>query len=502
MEDPKTPAGPAGATLHEGPRPRKAARAERKLFAGARLRRLRRDLGLSQARMAEELAISPSYLNLIEANQRPLSARLLLQLAETYDISVKSLGDDDEAHAAATLGEVFSDPLFRNAGLSRRDIEEVAAASPLASDAVGMLYRAFREATENTAALAERLADREGDIAPRGFPVEEVRDFIHARRNHFPAVDDAAEDLSQRLELEKEEPAIALRGYLKAQHGIGVRVVPAEVMAMTLRRYDRHSRRIFLSELLDTSARTFQLAYQIALFEAGPLLDAVVEESGLEGEETRRLLRVQLANYFAAALLMPYGRFLKTAEGLRYDLVLLGRRFGTSFEQVAHRLTTLQRAGAKGVPFFLIRVDDAGNISKRFSAGGFHFATYGGACPRWNIHDAFRVPGRILTQVVQMPDGTTYFSVARTVTRPGSPYGTPDQQLVVGLGCEIGYAKRLVYSDGMDLSDIDRIAMPIGMTCRLCERADCGQRAHPPLARRMVVDETTRGLSPFAFRAE
>lgn len=493
--------------MHEDPPSRKArpaprARRARKLYAGPRLRRIRRDLGLSQTRMAEELGISASYLNLIESNQRPISASLLIRIAETYDVPFRSLGEEDEAQAAATLTEVMADPLFRNAGLGRRDIEELAAAAPLAADAMGMLYRAYRAASERTAALAERLADHAVDLSPSGFPVEEVREFIHARRNHFPALDEAAEALEARLELHRDEPGVGLRTYLKEAHGVTVRVVPTDVMQTTVRRYDRHSRRILLSEILDTSARTFQLAYQIGLFEQRPLIEGIVADSGLEREESRRLLHVQLANYFAAALIMPYGPFLKTAEALRYDVVLLGRRFGASFEQVCHRLTTMQRPGARGVPFFLIRVDNAGNISKRFSAGGFHFATFGGACPRWNIHDAFRVPGRILTQIVQMTDGTTYFSVARTVTRPGSPFGTPDQQLAVGLGCEIAHAPRLIYADAYDLAEVDRIAMPIGVTCRLCERTDCGQRAFPPLHRKLVVDETTRGLSPFSFRLD
>ena len=465
---------------------------------------MRRELGLTQARMAEDLSVSASYLNLVERNQRPVSAQLLLRLAEVYDISLRGLGGDDEAEAFATLNEVFSDPLFSDMGLQKQDLQDLADASPAAAEAVNALYRAYREANELTASLAEQLADREdsGQIGPAKFPVEEVRDFIRTRRNHFPELDEAAEALHGQLELGDGEPSIGIRRYLMDAHGVRVRVMPSDVLSATMRRFDRHRRRVLLSELLDQSTRNFQMAYHIALLDHPDLITRIVEGSGLSGEETKRLARVQLANYFAAALLMPYGAFLKSAEKLRYDIVLLGRRFGTSFEQVAHRLTTLQRPGERGVPFFFLRIDNAGNVSKRYSAAGFPFARHGGACPRWNIHDAFRVPGQILTQIVRMPDGATYFSIARTVTRPGSPYGTPDQQLAVGLGCEIQHAKKLVYADGFALDELDRLAMPIGINCRLCERLDCGQRAFAPLRKRLVIDEHTKGLSPFSFSDE
>jgi predicted transcriptional regulator len=263
-----------------------------------------------------------------------------------------------------------------------------------------------------------------------------------------------------------------------------------------LRRYDRHRQTIFLSELLDQPGRSFQLAYQLGYFEQSRTIEDIVESSGLDSDEACRLLRVALANYFAAALLMPYDAFLRTAEQTNYDIRLLGRRFGTSFEQVCHRLTTLQRPGAKGIPFFLIRVDNAGNVSKRFSAAGFHFARFGGTCPRWNVHDAFRVPGQVYTQIVQMEDGTRYFSIARTVSRAGSGIGVPGDQYVVGLGCDIAHARNLIYSQGYDLDD-ERGAMPIGVNCRLCERLDCSQRAFPPLKHRLRVDDHVRGVSPF-----
>jgi predicted transcriptional regulator len=279
---------------------------------------------------------------------------------------------------------------------------------------------------------------------------------------------------------------------------VNVRIAPVEVMENTLRRYDRHRQTIFLSELLDQPGRSFQLAYQLAYFEQMPAIEEIIRDAGMEKEETRVVARISLANYFAAAVLMPYDAFLKTAETNQYDITLLGRRFGTSFEQVCHRLTTLQRPGARGIPFFLIRVDNAGNISKRFSAGGFHFARFGGTCPRWHVHDAFRIPGKISTQVVQMEDATRYFSIARTVSRDNSGFGVPDNQFAVALGCEIKYAEKLVYARNANI-DKETGDTPIGVNCRLCERRDCNQRATPSVNRDLRLDEHVRGLSPFGF---
>ena len=351
--------------------------------------------------------------------------------------------------------------------------------------------------------LAERLADRDDDTTSQaiGLPIEEVRDFINAHTNHFPELDEAAEDLYASAKLSADEPYVALRDYLRDTHGVSTRVVPADFMPGELRRYDRHRQTMFLSELLDQPGRSFQLAYQVGFLEQAKTLEQLVEQSGLSDDEARRLLRIALANYFAAALLMPYNAFFRTAQETKYDIRLLGRRFGTSFEQVCHRLTTLQRAGARGIPFFLIRLDNAGNVSKRFSAAGFHFARFGGTCPRWNVHDAFRVPGQVYTQVVAMDDGTRYFSIARTVSRAGSGIGVPGDQYVVGLGCDISHARDFAYSLGHDL-DNEEAATPIGVSCRLCERLDCSQRAFPPLKRKLHVEEHIRGVSAFGLPSD
>ncbi|MFQ5346439.1 MAG: short-chain fatty acyl-CoA regulator family protein [Rhodothalassiaceae bacterium] len=472
---------------------------EKKLFVGARLRRLRKSLGLTQAAMADELGISTSYLNLIERNQRPLSAQLLLRLAEVYDFDVRHFGGTEEARALAGLREVLSDPLFRGLDIGSQDLEEVAAASPRMADAISALYRAYRDAMLKATGLSERLADRDrvALLEESAGPVEDVREMIHAARNHFPALDEAAETLAAEIEPRHGDLYSALATRLGERHGVAVQIAPADVMMERLRFYDRHRRRLMLSELLPQSGRLFQLAWQIGLFERAELIDAAVAESGIAREDSKRLARVALANYFAAALLMPYEPFLKAAESLRYDIEALAHRFSTSYEQVCHRLTTMQRPGARGIPFFFIRIDNAGNVSKRFSAGRFHFSKFGGTCPLWNVHESFQTPGRIYTQIIRLPDETTYFSIARTVRRSGGSHARPAQQLAIALGCDISYARRLVYADGHDLEN-PRVT-PIGINCLLCERPDCSQRALPPLNRNFVVDERVRGLSPFAF---
>lgn len=500
--------GPSAASGTTDDRPAKQLGG--KVFAGPRIKRLRRDMDLTQARMAEELGISASYLNLIERNQRPLSAQLLLRLAEVYDVDMRALSGDEEARAAASLKEVFSDPLFEGSAPGNQELADLAAASPGAAEAVVRLYQAYRETSGNAATLAGQIADRDGPpIADTlELPVEQVRDFLQAEANHFPELENAAEVLWEESLADgmAQDGAAApggeisqvLREHLASAHGISVRIVPQDVIPGMLRRFDRHSRRLFISEMLESPARAFQMAFQAGLLVHRELIDSIVGRANLQGAEAERLGRISLANYLAAAVLMPYERFHRAARELRYDMEVLAQRFGASFEQVCHRVTTLQRPGARGIPLFFLRVDRAGNISKRFAGAGFPFARFGGTCPRWNIHDAFYTPGRIATQVVEMPDGARYFSVSRTVRGPAGDHHTPRQVYTVSVGCEIKHARRLVYADGIDLES-DTVAMPIGATCRLCERESCPQRAHPPLNRRLAISEYQRGFSPFAF---
>ena len=473
---------------------------EKKAMLGHKVRRFRQEQNLSQTDMAEMLEISPSYLNLIEHNQRPVTVPLLFRLGQVFQIDLREFAQDEAAALAAGLREVFSDPLFEGLKVREQEIREVAEVSPAATQAVMNLYKLYAEMREDTQALVERLADPNAvhGLDAQVFPIEEVRDFHQSQSNHFPELETAAEALWQDADLAQGELFQGLARHLETVHGIGAKVMPVDIMGETLRRYDFHRRRVLLSEMLPPSGRNFQLAVQLALSSQGELLDRLVAKANLSSPDAEKLCRIALAGAFAGALLMPYDAFLTSAKELRYDLEILQNRFGVSFEQVCHRLTTLQRKGARGVPFFFIRIDNAGNISKRLSGAGFNFARFGGTCPRWIIHDAFRAPGTLLTQLASMPDGSTFLTIARTVDPILGGHRGRQPRLAIAMGCDIGQAKHLVYGDGMDLKN-SQAATDVGVSCRVCERLDCSQRAHPPLNHRLRLDENVRRIAPFAI---
>ena len=468
--------------------------ADRKLFLGGRLKRLRRDLALTQTAMATDLGVSPSYLNHIERNQRPVSAQLLLRLADTYDVDLRTLGQSGGPATESELAEAFADPLFQGLPVPRHEIVQMAEDQPAAADALLRLYRAFADRRARDRAEADITGGASDDS-----PADWVREYVQGRRNHFPELDALGESLADELEAEDAGSSFEIRASarLLSRHGLSVRTLPAEVMVEWTRRYDPHRRRLLLSETLGPSSRAFAIAYQLVLLEHDAHLTALVEAASPPDEPTRRLLKVSLTNTLAAALLMPYAAFQQTAEASGYELARLQARFGVSFEQAAHRLTTLSRPTARGVPFFLMRVDQAGNISKRFASGAFPFSRFGGACPRWRLHSAFRTPGRIVTQIIETPDGQRWFTVARTVDRQGHDAFTEGHDLAIGLGCELKHAHRLAYARGLDLAAPE--VTPIGPACRLCHRHPCAERAAPPVDRPLAVDDWSKSVSPWPF---
>ncbi|MEW6639721.1 MAG: short-chain fatty acyl-CoA regulator family protein [Pseudomonadota bacterium] len=474
-----------------------AADSGKKLFVGPRFRRIRQQLGLSQTQIAEGLGISPSYVNLIERNQRPVTAQILLRLAETYDLDLRDLATADEDRFFAELNEIFSDPLFRQIDLPKQELRDLAELCPGVTHALQRLYAAYTEARRGETLAAAQFAERNEGPRYEANPIERVRDLIEANRNYFPELEQAAEGLRDALGTTAQDLFAALGARLREKHSITVRIMPIDVMRETLRRFDRHRRQLLLSELVDLPSRSFHLAFQTALSEFGAVIDAIVSRAGPLDDTARRLYRITLANYFAAAAMMPYQEVHAAAETLGYDVHVIAQRFGASFEQVCHRLTTLQRPNARGIPFFLLRVDNAGNVSKRFSSGTFPFSKFGGTCPLWNVHSTFDTPDRLLRQIVEMPDGSRYFSIAQMLRRPVAPHPHPQPRFAIGLGCDIRYAAKLVYAVGMDLEKAE--GTPIGVNCRLCERENCSQRAEPPLTRTLILDESTRRMSSFAF---
>lgn len=466
---------------------------------GAKVRALRRRENLTQNVLAERLGISASYLNLIENNRRPLTAPLLIRLAQIFQLDLSAFAAPDDTALTADLLEAFGDPLFDNHTVTKADVRELCATTPNVARAVLTLYRTYAAARESAASLAERLTDGE-DLAgrdPSSLPPEEVSDLIQSRMNYFPELEEVAEALWREARLQAEDVYGGLVRYLRERLDINVRVVTVGDERTVMRRYDPETRTIGLSEVLPPRSRRFQLAHQVGLLTQSEVLDKITRDESLRAPESKALARVALANYFAAALLMPYKPFHEAAQAERYDIELLAHRFGASFEQVCHRLTTLRRPGAEGVPFHMLRIDIAGNISKRFSASGIRIARFSGACPRWNVHAALLTPGMLRVQVSRMPDGAMYFCIARTVTSDRGGYHVPRTVHAIGMGCEVRYARRLVYADGVDLDNAEA-AVPVGVTCRVCERIDCEQRAFPSIQSPIRVDESVRGVSFFA----
>lgn len=467
---------------------------------GEKVRRLRRQRDISQVALASRLGVSASYLNLIESNKRPLPGALLLKLAEALAVDLSAFSDGHEARLDADLIEVFSEPLFDGDHLTNADVRELVQSSPGAARAVLTLFHAWRESQSHADAMAQRFlaADDHPTSSAVRSPSEDVNDFIQAQGNHFDLLETAAETLCHRARLETDDMFRGLADHLARAHGVRVTVVRTVDERGTLRRFDRATKTIFLSELLPTRSRTFQLAHQIALLECRDVIDTICKTPTLTTSDARTLARVALANYFAGAVVMPYAAIREAAQRERYDLDVLGRRFRVGFEQVCHRLTTLRRRGVEGVPFHMIRIDVAGNISKRFSGSGIRFARFSGACPKWNVFQAFLTPGMVRIQVSQMPDGEVYFCLARSVMKDAG--GFHDQQPVqaIGLGCKLEHARELVYSDGLDL-DNPRVVVPVGVTCRICERHDCSQRAHPSLRQPLSIDENVRGQTLYTL---
>jgi len=476
---------------------------------GAKLRRLRAENKLTQAQMAQRLDISPTYLNLLEHNQRPMTAAVLLKLAQRFSVDVSSFNQDDDSRLLSDVMEALSDPLFDVHGIKAAEVKEMVTASPAVARAILTLYQAARGAhgvkDGDEAPQADTLDTPPGELSylPGGVPSEEVSDFLHANNNYFHKLELAAESLWKEHDLSLENLYQGLVQVLATRFSVDVAVLPAEAMEDTLREYRLLQRQLRISEMLPLASKVFQIASQIALLGWEEEISALTAGGKFTTHESEQLTHTALANYFAAAVMMPYTRFLEAARNTRHELDVLQHRFGASFEQVCHRLTTLRRPNAEGVPFHLIRVDVAGNISKRFGGSGIQIARFGAACPRWNVYDAFATPGMLRVQVSQMPDGSSFFCVAKTISPIGRqphfrPIGARLHHLAIGLGCPLSYAKEMIYADGLTLSD-PKIITPIGISCRICERANCPERAMPSRNFKLVVDENRRGLSAYCY---
>jgi XRE family transcriptional regulator, fatty acid utilization regulator len=471
--------------------------AERKVFAGGRVRRVRQGLGLTQTAMAADLGISPSYLNLIERNQRPLTVQLLLKLASVHKVDLEAL-QGEGGGLDTQLREVFADPLLAGEIPGDQEIIEVAEAAPNAALATVKLYRAYKEQAQRLSDLATVLA-REGhelSVTESRMPIDEVRQAFERRPNFFARIEDAAETLAKTLVATDEMPA-ALRAWLKSERGITVRTLPAHVMPTLRRRYDRHSMRLFLSERLSPFDRNRELATEVSLLAFHAEIDVELDGLALHTAEARRIARFELARYAAHALLMPYGDFIAAARRARWDIDVLRARFDVSFEQAANRLTSLCRPDAPGIPFFIMEIDHAGNAVRRAGAQGFPQARFGGLCPKLGIHSAFAEPGRVLVDRVETPDGHAFLTLSRTLEGPQADFGERIRRTAILIGCDAAFADDLVYAAALPVS---AVSVAIGPACRICERKACLSRAEPPITRPLGLDEMVTGLSAFDFQ--
>ncbi len=468
-----------------------------KIFVGPKIRQLREAGSLNQGAFAERLGISASYLNQIENNQRPLTAQVMVALAQTFSIDVAAFAQQDDDKVVSSLREALADPVFGGLAPNGQDLKTIVANVPWFAHAFLNLHLSFRRTDEKLHALDERYAVNDED-RPHAvlMPYEQVRDFLHYRSNYFEDLDAAAEDLAeQTFGLVAARPD-TVANYLFAKHQIRIEFRPVEPNSRFMRQLDRKARVLWLREGIDPSSATFLMAQQIGLLEQGEAIERIVASANFRSEDAAAITRLALANYYAGAVLMPYDRFLEQARKTRYDAERLCFTFGTSFEQVGHRFSTLQKPNAKGVPFYFVRFDRAGNIIKRHSSTRFQFARFGGTCPLWNVHEAFEAAGRTLVQIAEMPDGVRYLCVARAVTKSGGSHLAPSRHYALGIGCEAAHASDVVYGD---LVDLKAPPVLIGVSCRMCERHECPQRAAPPIDRALFVDPDRRDFVPFRF---
>lgn len=481
-----------------------------KLYVGSKIRLLREQQSLTLNVCAQRLGLSPSYVSQIESNQRPVTARVIIALAKAFGVSPAEFDADEESRLIADLREASADLGLGAPAPALSELRLAATTTPAIAHQFIALHRAYRGLDERLRNLDDAVGMRSQDGPETASPYQQVRDFFHYRDNYVHELDVAAEALAGELGVGSDRSASsALEAMLLSRFGVTVShttgnrghspqrgMSPSEASEDLLRRYDPKQRVVFLPRDLAAPTQTFQLAVQMAELAFTEIIATILGSGELKSPTANDVARVGLANYAAGALLMPYRQFAATAMELRHDVEQLQRRYSASFEQICHRLSTLQRPGARGIPFYFVRVDQAGNITKRHSSTRFQFARFGGACPLWNVHEAFGHPGQILVQLAQMPDGLRYLCVGRAIVKRSGSYLQPNRHYAVGLGCEATHAAQLVYSEGISLTGP---AVRIGVSCRICERTDCEQRAFPPVDRTIFVPGNERRVVPYRF---
>ena len=469
---------------------------------GSRIRKERRTKGLSQTDLSKNLGISASYLNLLESGRRTITVPLLIKIGNELDLSLRDLTLESNRRMLSDIMDVLSNEMFEDLDITNLETNEFIGSNPNIAKALLTLNDSYKSLRDDMQDRLENL-DVASSVKERKssrLPVEVVSDFLQENKNYFETLEKKAEELREKIGL-RFGPGIGsteikFTNYLKSEYKIEVKIVPPEEDDKSFKRYNKKENILYLSEMLTYTSRNFHLAYQIAYFDGVNLIEKIIEDNKFYSEEVMPLLKISLLNYFAAALIMPYDDFLESAKKYKYDIEILMHHYAASFEQITHRLTSLQKPGNEGVPFHFLKTDIAGNVSKRFSLSGIHIPRHGGSCPRWNVYIAFLGPGKIHPQISRMPDGKVYFCIARAFEKGIERHGMPRSFVSIGLGCDMQYAKELVYSEGMDLQN-KKLETPIGVSCRICPRADCQQRAFPPIDKDLKLDIVYRGASPY-----
>ncbi len=463
---------------------------------GPKIKSFRRQLGLQANKLAEQLGISPSYLNLIESGKRKIDGDLLLKVCEELKIELSDLTNKSDLNLVNDISELLDDQLFEDLDILGPEVKDLVNTNPKIARALIKLGDNYKQKDNEIINKVETLSGKIIDSRKTSFPGEVISDFLQDKQNYFPKLEEFANKIFEKVQVNNRTRYIALCDFLNSEYSINVKdVIPEEDKPFS-KIYNKSKKELLLSDYNSLETKKLHAAAQIAQEGAEEEINSYLSEFKFPSDEAKRLTKIALLNYCGAAILMPYKLFHSECKKLKYDLELLQNTFATSFEQVAHRVTCLQDPKLPGIPFHMLRVDIAGNISKRFSLSGIEIPRYGGACPRWNVYSAFTRPGVIQAAVSKMTNGKKYVCIARTVEKGVGRYGQKKSMLSIGLGCEAKYAKDFVYTENLNLND-KKTEIPIGVSCRTCDRLDCSQRAFPPLHKKFDVDINSRGVSVY-----
>tara|TARA_B100001123_G_scaffold5413_1_gene6981 strand:+ start:124 stop:1548 length:1425 start_codon:yes stop_codon:yes gene_type:complete len=469
---------------------------QKNLKIGPKIKAFRRQLGIQAKKLAEKLNISPSYLTLIEGGKRKIDADLLLKVCQELKIEISDLTNKSDLNLVNDISELLDDKLFEDLDILGPEVQDLVNTNPKLAKALIKLGDNYKKKDHEIIDKVEKLSGKMVDNRKNSFPGEVVSDFLQESKNYFPKLEEFAEVIFKKIQSNNRSRYTPLCDFLKKEYDITVKdIIPEEGKPFS-KIYNVQSKELFLSDYLTLETKKLHAASQIALEGASKEIEEYLSKFYFPTKESKKLTKVALLNYCGAAILMPYKLFHAECKKLKYDLELLQKTFATSFEQVTHRVTCLQDPQLPGIPFHMLRVDIAGNISKRFSLSGIEIPRYGGACPRWNIYSAFTTPGKIQTAVSKMSNGEKYVCIARTVEKGVGRYGESKSMLSIGLGCEAKYAKDFVYTENLNIND-KKSEIPIGVSCRTCDRLDCSQRAFPPLHKKFDVDINSRGVSVY-----